>query len=65
MTQDEKRLKEIKARKFEIAQLISKLKKELVNLSAEERQINGYHRIERSRQLFSRKGRVKTRWNKN
>lgn len=59
MTQDERRLKEIKHRRYEISETFKVLKKELQNLSIEEAQITGYHRIERSRQAYSRKGKVR------
>jgi hypothetical protein len=50
------RLKEIKHRKYEICVTIKELKQELVKLSNEEAMINGYHRIERSKESYRKKG---------
>ena len=61
MTQDDKRLKEINHRRWEIAETFKELKKELQNLSIEEAQITGYHRIEKSRQAYRHKGKVRVK----
>lgn len=46
MSPEEKRLKEIKYRRFEILQELKALKKELLALRAEEEMINGYSHLE-------------------
>lgn len=60
MTTDEKRLKEIKHRKYELTIAIRDMKKELIRLSSEEAMINGYHRVLKSKQKY-RKGKGKTK----
>lgn len=52
MTVDEKRLKEINHRQWEIEQSIRALKNESKALTREKLQIQGYHRIERSRKAY-------------
>ena len=61
MTQDERRLKEIDHELYDICVEISKLKKKAKSLQQEKDMINGYHRIERSRQAYSRKGKARRR----
>ena len=61
MTPDEKRLKEIKHRKYEIAITIKDLKKEMIKLSNEESMINGYHRIIKAKQKYKSKSKSKGR----
>lgn len=63
MTAEEKRLKEIKHRKYEIAIAIKDLKKEMINLTTEESMINGYHRIERSKKGYRKGKHDRTRKN--
>jgi len=46
MSPEERRLKEIKYRRFEILQELKALKKELLALRAEEEMINGYSHLE-------------------
>ena len=50
MTPEERRLKEIKHRRYEILQDLKALKKELIVLRQEEDTINGYKTIEREKQ---------------
>ena len=50
MTPEERRLKQIKHRKYEILEELKKLKKELLALRQEEDTINGYKTIEREKQ---------------
>lgn len=50
MTPEERRLKEIKHRKYEILEDLKQLKKELLALRQEEDTINGYKAIERNKQ---------------
>jgi hypothetical protein len=50
MTQDERRLKQIKHRRYEIIEDLKALKKELIALRQEEDTINGYKTIEREKQ---------------
>lgn len=52
MTPDEKRLKEIRHRQWEIEQEKKLLCKESKELTREKLQIEGYHRIERSRKVY-------------
>ena len=47
MTQEEKRLKEIKHRRYELICLLKDVKKELIKLRQEENTINGYKALER------------------
>ena len=50
MTPEERRLKEIKHRRYEIILLLKQLKKELLALRQEEDTITGYKALERNRQ---------------
>jgi hypothetical protein len=59
MTPDDKRLKEIKHRQWEIEQEKKKLDKESKALTREKLQIEGYHRIERSRKAYKSRKRGK------
>ena len=49
MTQEEKRLKEIKHRRYELICFLKDIKKELIKLRQEEDMINGYKKLERKR----------------
>lgn len=61
MTDEEKRLKEIKRLKWIKSEIIKQEKKELKKLTEEENMINGYKRIERENE---RKSKVQSRTNK-
>lgn len=61
MTNEEKRLKEIKRLKWIKSEIIKQEKKELKKLTEEENMINGYKRIERKNE---RKSKVQSRTNK-
>lgn len=50
MTPEERRLKQIKHRRYEILEDLKQLKKELLALRQEEDTINGYKVIERGKQ---------------
>lgn len=50
MTPEERRLKQIKHRRYEILEDLKQLKKELLALRQEEDTINGYKAIERDKQ---------------
>ena len=47
MTPEERRLKEIKHRRYEIIIMLKELKKELIKLKQEEQQIYGYKKLEK------------------
>lgn len=59
MISDDKRLKEIKKRRYEIAVEFKQLKKELVQLSQEESMITGYYKIEKSKKAYKSRKKVK------
>lgn len=50
------RLKEIKKKKYELTKAIKEFKKELVNLTNEEKSIIGYQRVIKGKQKYRRKG---------
>lgn len=54
MTQDDKRLKEIRREKWEICVDIKNKKKRLVELSNMEAMITGYHKIIRAKQKYKK-----------
>ena len=47
MTPEERRLKEIKHRRYEIIIMLKELKKELIKLKQEEQQMYGYKKLEK------------------
>ena len=61
MTPDDKRLKEIKRKKWELCENIRQEKKRLIELSNEEKMINGYHKVVRAKQKYRSKGKVRVR----
>ena len=61
MTPEEKRIKEINRENYEIDLEIKELKKKKIALRNEKLQLEGYHRIERSRQAYRHKGKVRVR----
>lgn len=61
MTQDDKRLKQIKKEKWEICENIRQEKKRLIELSNEEKMINGYHKVIRAKQKYRSKGKARVR----
>ena len=61
MTQDDKRLKEIKREKWLLCENIKQEKKKLIELTNEEKMINGYHKVVRAKQKYRSKGKVKVR----
>ena len=61
MTPEERRIKEINRRQYEIRKEKQALVNESKELTRERLQLEGYHRIERSRQAYRHKGKVKVR----
>lgn len=61
MNQEEKRLKKINHRQWEIEEQIKLLKKESKILTAEKMQILGYHKIEHCKTKYKKKGNKKVR----
>lgn len=61
MTPEEKRLKEIKRENYEIDLEIKELKKKKIALRNEKLQLEGYHKIERCKQAYRSKGKVRVR----
>ncbi len=59
MTPDEKRLKEINHELWEIEETMKQLKKRTKVLTREKLQIEGYHKIERSRKAYKSRKRGK------
>lgn len=56
MTTDDKRLKEINHELWEIEETMKQLKKRTKVLTREKLQINGYHKIIRSKQKYHKGG---------
>ncbi len=54
MTSEERRLKEIKHRRYEIIIMLKDLKKELIKLKQEEQTIYGYKKLEKKANKYEK-----------
>ena len=61
MTPDDKRLKEIDHKLWELEEIIKQAKKETKALTREKLEIQGLHKVVRAKQKYRSKGKVRVR----